>query len=66
MRITPLSIFVHKLENHQMYTAVRLQTMFTHADETVIAASYLYTFAISKLIQGADAKSAYEKTKLES
>ena len=40
--------------------------MFTHADETVIAACYLYTFAISKLIQGADAKSAYEKTKLES
>ena len=66
MRLTPLSIFAHKLYSHQMYAAVRLQTLFTHANETVIAACYLYTFAISKLIQGADAKSAYEKTKLES
>ena len=63
MRITPLSIFTHKLDSHQMYAAVRLQTMFTHANETVIAACYLYTFAISKLINGADAKNAYEQTK---
>jgi ADP-ribosylglycohydrolase len=63
MRLTPLSIFTHKLDNHQMYAAVRLQTLFTHANETAIAACYLYTFAISKLINGADAKTAYGQTK---
>jgi ADP-ribosylglycohydrolase len=65
MRLTPISIFTHKLDNHQMYAAVRLQTLFTHANETTIAACYLYTFAISKLINGADAKTAYGQTKQE-
>ena len=63
MRLTPLSIFTHQLDSHEMYAAVRLQTLFTQANETVIAACYLYTFAISKLINGSDAKTAYVLTK---
>ena len=39
--------------------------MFTHPNELAIASCYLYTFAISKLIQGKDGPSVYELTKKE-
>ena len=39
--------------------------MFTHSNETAIGACYLYTFAISKLIQGMDPLEVYDLTKQE-
>ena len=48
-----------------MYQAVMLQTMFTHSNETAIGACYLYTFAISKLIEGLKGTEVYELTEKE-
>jgi ADP-ribosylglycohydrolase len=65
MRITPLSVFCSKLNVKDIYQAVRLQTKFTHSNENAIGACYLYTFAISKLIEGIDGPTVYELTKHE-
>jgi ADP-ribosylglycohydrolase len=65
MRLTPLCVFLAQLPPNEMYAAVRLQTLFTHSNEEVIAACYLYTFAISKLINGMTGSKAYEATKKE-
>jgi ADP-ribosylglycohydrolase len=65
MRLTPQSIYLSQLPEHEMYVAVRLETMFTHCNEIAIASCYLYTFAISKLINGMNHSSAYELTKKE-
>ncbi len=48
-----------------MYQAVRLQTIFTHSNEVAIGACYLYTFAISQLINGLDGIKVYELTEKE-
>ena len=65
MRLTPLSVFCSKLPPIDVYHAVRLQTKFTHSNEIAIGACYLYTFAISKLIQGIEGSIVYEETKQE-
>ncbi len=57
MRITPLAVWAHKLnDNNDLYNAVRYQTMFTHSNEIAIMACYLYCFAIRELIKGEDPK----------
>ncbi len=48
-----------------MYQAVKWQTKFTHSNETAIGACYLYTFAISQLINGVDGLKVYEETEKE-
>ena len=48
-----------------MYIATRLETMFTHSNENAIAACYLYTFCISKLINEMTPIDAYNATKIE-
>ncbi len=65
MRITPLSVYCSLLNKEDMYQAVRLQTMFTHSNENAIGACYLYTFAISKLIEGLKGTEVYELTEKE-
>jgi ADP-ribosylglycohydrolase len=65
MRITPLSVYCSLLNKEDMYQAVRLQTMFTHSNENAIGACYLYTFAISQLINGVDGLKVYEETEKE-
>jgi len=65
MRITPLSVYCSLLNKEDMYQAVRFQTMFTHSNENAIGACYLYTFAISKLIEGLKGTEVYELTEKE-
>ncbi|TNV78294.1 hypothetical protein FGO68_gene2973 [Halteria grandinella] len=62
MRITPLAVWGYKLNEADLFQAVRLQTAFTHSHPFSHAACYLYCFAIQLLIQGASRKDAFLQT----
>jgi ADP-ribosylglycohydrolase len=62
MRITPQAVWGYKLTPNELYEAVKLQTLFTHSNPVAISASYLYCYAIGKLIKGKDSATVYQET----
>lgn len=55
MRLTPFAVWAKNLNKEDLFLAVKLQTMMTHASEIAIEASYLYCYAIGLLINGTNA-----------
>jgi ADP-ribosylglycohydrolase len=66
MRITPLAVWCYKLSKEDLFHAVKLQTALTHSNPLAIEASYLYCFAIQKLIMHGNRQKAFHDTLEES
>jgi ADP-ribosylglycohydrolase len=51
MRITPLAIWAHKLEDHDIDKAVREEVSLTHSNEIAQQAAVCHCICIKNLIQ---------------
>jgi len=66
LRMVPLAIWAHKLDQASLHAAVKLVVMLTHSHELVIESCYLYCFALQQLINGKTAVEAFYSTHEES
>ena len=51
MCITPQIVWTRNLSDEDFYHAIKLQSTFTHSNDVVIEATYLYCWAIRRLIK---------------
>lgn len=65
MRATPLAVWLSKMESEDdMYTAVYLQSYFTHCNKVAIDSCFLYCLAIKYILNGnTDSADVFNKVK---
>jgi ADP-ribosylglycohydrolase len=51
MRITPQIVWARNLSDEDFHNAIKLQSSFTHQNPIVQEATYLYSWAIRRLIK---------------
>ena len=65
MRITPQIVWGRNLSDEDFYHAIKLQSSFTHSNPVVLEATYLYSWAIRRLIKDPDVtpSALYQETR---
>jgi ADP-ribosylglycohydrolase len=56
MRITPLIVWARELSDEDFEKAIRLQSYLTHSDDMLHEATFIYSYAIRKIIKDPSVK----------